>query len=148
MTKKHITTVSEVMTPSIHVVEGVATVREAIDLMNMHRVSSLVINRRHEGDEFGIIVIEDIAKKVIDKDLSPDRTNVYEIMSKPVVTVDANMDIRYAIRLLGRLDLSRILVTDGVELVGMVTLRDMVLRFVEPETGDSASDADAEEEDS
>lgn len=148
MTKKHITTVGEIMTPGIHAVEGVATVREAIDLMNMHSVSSLVINRRHEGDEFGIIVIEDIAKKVIDKDLSPDRTNVYEIMSKPVVTVDANMDIRYAIRLLGRLDLSRILVTDGVELVGMVTLRDMVLRFVEPETGDSASDADAEEKDS
>ncbi len=148
MTKKHITTAGEVMTPGIHVVEGVATVREAIDLMNMHSVSSLVINRRHEGDEFGIIVIEDIAKKVIDRGLSPDRTNVYEIMSKPVVTVDANMDIRYAIRLLGRLDLSRILVTDGVELVGMVTLRDMVLRFVEPETGDSAGGADVEKKDS
>ncbi len=139
MTEKHITSVSEVMTPGIHKVDGMATVREAIDLMNMHSVSSLVISRRHEGDEFGIIVIEDIAKKVIDKDLSPERVNVYEIMSKPVVTVEANMDIRYAIRLLGHLDLSRILVTDGVELVGMVTLRDMVLRFVEPKAEKDAA---------
>lgn len=136
MTKEAIITVSEVMTPGIHMVEGVATVREALDLINTHDVSSLVINRRHQRDEFGIIVIEDIAKKVIDKGLSPDRTNVYEIMSKPVVTVDANMDIRYAIRLLGRLDLSRILVTDGVKLVGLVTLRDMVLRFMKPKIED------------
>ncbi|MBT5752919.1 MAG: CBS domain-containing protein [Rhodospirillaceae bacterium] len=93
-------------------------------------MSSLIIDRRHAGDEFGIVVVEDIALKVIGEDRSPERTNVYEIMSKPVVTVDADMDIKYAIRLLGRFRLSRALVTDKGEAVGLVSMRDMVLRFM------------------
>ena len=104
--------------------------REAIDLLHQHAVSSLIIDRRHAGDEFGIVVVEDIALKVIGEDRSPERTNVYEIMSKPVVTVDADMDIKYAIRLLGRFRLSRALVTDKGEAVGLVSMRDMVLRFM------------------
>ncbi len=129
MTDQKIISVREVMSPSIHKVGGLATVREAIGLLRQHGVSSLIIDRRHEGDEFGIIVVEDIALKVIGEDRSPERTNVYEIMSKPVVTVDADMDIKYAIRLLGRFRLSRALVTDKGEAVGLVSMRDMVLRF-------------------
>ncbi|MBT5660430.1 MAG: histidine kinase, partial [Rhodospirillaceae bacterium] len=40
------------------------------------------------------------------------------------------MDIKYAIRLLGRFRLSRALVTDKGEAVGLVSMRDMVLRFM------------------
>jgi len=130
MTNHKIISVRDIMSPSIHKVGGLATVREAIDLLRQHAVSSLIIDRRHEGDEFGIVVVEDIALKVIGEDRSPERTNVYEIMSKPVVTVDADMDIKYAIRLLGRFRLSRALVTDKGEAVGLVSMRDMVLRFV------------------
>ena len=49
-------------------------------------------------------------------------------MSKPVVTVDAEMDIKYAVRLLVRFSLSRALVTEKDALIGIVSLRDMVLR--------------------
>jgi len=130
MTDHKIISVRDVMSPSIHKIGGLATVREAIDLLRQHAVSSLIIDRRHKGDEFGIVVVEDIALKVIGEDRSPERTNVYEIMSKPVVTVDADMDIKYAIRLLGRFRLSRALVTDKGKAVGLVSMRDMVLRFV------------------
>lgn len=133
MRKATYTHVHDVMSSSIHIIDRLATVSEAIDLMREHQVSSLVINRRHEGDEFGLVVVTDIAIKIIGAELSPGRTNVYEIMSKPVVTVDVNMDIKYAIRLLGRLSLSRALVTDQGELVGLVTMRDMVLRYLRPE---------------
>ena len=56
-------------------------------------------------------------------------------MSKPAVTVDAEMDIKYAIRLLTRFGLSRALVMEKDELIGLVTLRDMVLRHAEAEKG-------------
>ena len=42
--------VREVMTPSPRVIDGLATVREAVKLMREHHVSSLVIDRRHDGD--------------------------------------------------------------------------------------------------
>jgi CBS domain-containing protein len=123
-------TVREVMTASPFVVDGLATVREAIELMQEHRVSSLVVDRRHEGDEYGVIVVHDIATDVIGANRSPDRTNVYEVMSKPVISLDADMDIKYAVRLLGRFGLSRALVLEHGDLIGIVTLRDLVLRYV------------------
>jgi CBS domain-containing protein len=129
------TPVRAVMTARPLMVDGLATVTQAIAIMREKRVSSLVINRRDETDEYGVLVIADLAKRLIDQDKSPDRTNVYEIMSKPVLTVEADMDIRYAIRMLTRFDLSRSLVLDRGELVGLVTLRELVLAYLEPAPG-------------
>jgi len=122
--------VREVMTATPFVVDGLAPVREAIEIMAEHRVSSLVVDRRHEGDEYGLIVVHDIAEQVISVNRSPDRTNVYEVMSKPVLSLDADMDIKYAVRLLCRFGLSRALVLEHGDLIGLVTLRDLVLRYV------------------
>ena len=130
MTDKSFTTVRQVMTAETRMVDGLATVSDAVALMRRHSVSSLVIDKRHEGDEYGILVVHDIAEKVIGEDRAPERTSVYEVMSKPVLTVDAEMDIKYAVRLLARFGLSRSLVTEAGKLVGIVTLRDMVFRYL------------------
>ena len=126
--------VRDVMTPSPQVIDGLATVREAIHLMRSSKVSSLVIGRRYPGDEYGIVTVHDISGQVIANNRSPERTNVYEIMSKPVLTVNVNMDIKYALRLLTRFRLTRALVTDSGEMVGIVTLRDMAIRYPAPDS--------------
>jgi len=123
--------VRQVMTPMPEPIDGLATVREAIERMKQKNVRALVIDRRHPGDEFGMVVVSDIANEVIAKGRSIDRTNVYEIMSKPVLTIDADMDIKYAIRLLARFGLSRCLVIENKELAGFVALHDMVFRYLE-----------------
>lgn len=120
--------VHEVMTPAPRLIDGLASVRQAIDIMRSENVSSLVIDRRHDGDEYGLVTVHDIAGKVIASNRSPERTSVYEIMSKPTLTVDVDMDIKYAIRILTRFRLSRALVTRGGNMVGIVTLRDMAIR--------------------
>ncbi len=125
-------TVGSVMVPAPKVVDGLATVADAITLMRQDQISSLVIDKRHEGDEYGLVVVHDIAGKVIAEDRAPERTNVYEIMSKPVLSLDKDMDVKYAIRLLNRFALSRALVTDNGELAGIVTLKDMVFHYVTP----------------
>ncbi len=124
--------VRAVMVSEPKVIDGLATVAEAVELMRQHSIASLVIDRRHEGDEYGLIVVHDIASKVIAENRAPQRTNVYEIMSKPVLALDIEMDVKYAIRLLNRFGLSRALVTEGGELAGIVTMRDMVFRYLEP----------------
>ena len=126
-------TVRAVMTPMPVPIDGMATVREALNRMRENQVRSLVIQRRRPGDEHGIVVVSDIANKVIAQNRSPDRVSVYEIMSKPVLTVNADMEIKYAIRLLGRFGLSRGVVVDRNEAVGFVTLMDMVFRFYDHE---------------
>lgn len=128
--------VGEVMQREVHVVDPMTTVREALQAMAEHSVSSLVIERRDKSDELGLIVVSDIAREVVATNKSPDRVNVYEIMSKPVLTLDEDMDIKFGIRLLHRFGLSRGLVTDhDRNLVGIVTLRDMVLRYAKDDAG-------------
>jgi len=122
--------VRDAMTASMRTIEAMATVADAIAIMRMARVSSLVVERRDETDEFGLLVIADIASEVIAKNRAVDRVNVYEIMAKPVLSVPADMQVKYAVRLLVRFGLSRALVIDGKrQPVGIVTLRDMVLSY-------------------
>ncbi|MCY4345122.1 MAG: CBS domain-containing protein [Gammaproteobacteria bacterium] len=120
--------VADLMSADVHSVDGRATVAEAMALMRRHSISSLVVNRRDGDDEFGLLVVSDIAAQVIAANRAPERVHVYEVMSKPVLTLPSDMLARYATRLLVRLGLSRAIVVDqGRNLLGMATLRDLVL---------------------
>ena len=120
--------VSDLMGTKLHTVDGLATAAEAMAAMKQLQISSLVVNRRHDDDELGLVTVSDLAREVITLDRAPERVNVYEIMSKPALTVRSGMLARYAVRLLVQFRVSRALVIDdeGAPL-GLVTLRDLVL---------------------
>lgn len=123
-------TVAQAMTTEVRTVDAMASVAEAIRMMREAGVSSLAVERRDEHDEFGLLVIADIAREVIARNRSAERVNVYEVMSKPVLTLPADMQIKYAVRLLVRFDLSRALVVGADRRpLGIVTMRDMVLCY-------------------
>ena len=129
MSEKKIITVNEVMSTKVIHIEATATVADAIGQMRDSGVSSLVVDRRDKQDEFGLVVVSDIAKDVVAPDRPPERVNVYEIMTKPVLSLPPEMNIRYAVRMLTQFGLSRALVVDEHRApIGIVTLRDMVLR--------------------
>lgn len=134
MSEGKITTLADVMTRGVITIEPTATVREAVRLLREHNTSSLIVERRDEHDEFGVVVVTDIARDVLGAGASPDRMNVYEIMSKPVLTLAAEMNVVYAVRVLVRFKINRVMVVDhDRNPVGIVTLRDMVLRGFEEE---------------
>jgi predicted transcriptional regulator len=110
------------------VVDGMATVAEALAILRERNAHFLIVARRHEDDEFGIVMIADIAKQVLAPNRSPARTNVYEIMSKPVLSVRADMDIRYCARLFHRFGISAAPVVEGREIVGIVAYDELVLK--------------------
>lgn len=121
--------VADLMSPGLKTIGRMATVADAIELMREAGVSSLVVERRDADDEYGLVVVTDIAREVVAKDRPADRMNVYEIMSKPVITLPADMQVKYAVRLLVRFSVSRALVVDASrQPLGIVTLRDLVLR--------------------
>lgn len=130
MTDKPYIRVSDVMSPDVKTIGRVASVAEGIEMIRSAKVASLVVERNDESDEFGMLSIRDIAREVVATDRSAERTAVYEIMTKPVLTVPAEMNIKYAVRLLTRYKLSRAVVIDhDRNPVGIVTLRDMVLGY-------------------
>lgn len=120
----------EAMTAPPLVVDGLTSVSEGLEMMRQRNISSLVVERRNERDEYGIVLIADIAREVVAGNRSPSRAHLYEVMAKPAATLDAEMNGRYALRLMLRLGLTHALVVEGRRLVGIVTLRDLVLRLI------------------
>ena len=119
--------VGDVMSRNIKAINGMVSVQEAIDMMKAEHVRALVVERRDEEDEYGVVGVSDIAREVIAKNRSADRLSVYEIMSKPVMTIPEDMKIRYAVRLLVRFKLSRAIVVDQNRIpIGIATMRDFV----------------------
>ncbi|MBP1151119.1 MULTISPECIES: CBS domain-containing protein [unclassified Methylocaldum] len=127
MEKKPIIRVRDVMKTDFGTIDGIATISEALKKMKSMRTSVLVVNKRHDDDEYGLITAGDIARHVLAKDRAPDRVNVYEIMSKPVISVHPDMDIRYCSRLFANHNLVRAPVLDGRNVVGMISPNTLVL---------------------
>lgn len=128
MNDKVIIRVRDVMKTEFDMVDGMATIAQALKKMKHVDTKCLIVDKRHEDDEYGVLLISDIARKVLAKDLSPDRVNVYEVMAKPVAFVDPQMDIRYCARFLDYFKLSRAPVIDNREVIGIVSFTDLILK--------------------
>lgn len=121
--------VRDVMKSNPEMIDGMASAAEAIDRMRQQNFGSLIVERRDHHDEYGLITVREIAYNIIELDRSPERTNVYELMVKPVISVDVGMNLKYAIRLLHRYEEHRALVLENGVAVGIITLTDMVFHY-------------------
>jgi predicted transcriptional regulator len=120
--------VRDVMKRQLDVVDGLTTVAEALRMMRHVETKTLLVSKRHDNDEFGIVLVSDIAKKVLAVDRPPERVHIYEIMTKPVLTMPPDMDIRYVARLFDQFGLSRAPVVEDGEVIGIISHTDMVLK--------------------
>jgi len=130
MTGKTIVRVRDVMKPNFDLVDGMDTVAQVLKNSEHAESKCFIVNVRHDNDEYGIVLLSDIAKKVLARDKSPDRVNIYEIMSKPVISVDPDMDIRYCTRLFENFGLSRVPVVENKKVIGIIGYTDIVLRGI------------------
>lgn len=117
----------DVMREGIISVDGMATAREAAARMRAAQVTTLLVSKRHPDDAWGIVAVQDFIRGVVIPGRSPAEVNVYEIMTKPIITVPADMDIRYVARLMSRAGIRRAPVEDRGELVGVVSLSSLIL---------------------
>ena len=127
MSQQKRVSVRDVMANTYVMVDGLKTVHDGIVLAKEHRVKALVVEKRCDDDEFGIVLMNDIAKKVLARNRSPQRTNIYEIMTKPALCVDPNMNVKYCARLFERFGISRAPVIEEGRVIGMVSYNNIVV---------------------
>lgn len=127
MSDKKPVRVRDVMTSDYQTVDGMTTVSQALAKIKSSGAMVLIVDKRDAHDEYGIVLLSDIAREVLAVDRAPERVNIYEIMSKPVVGVDPDMDIRYCARLFNKLGFSYAPVIDQGKLLGIVGYAEMLL---------------------
>ena len=127
MNDKTLIKVRDVMKTDFHMIDGTATITDAIRMMKKYKTSVLFVEKFHEHDEYGVINAGIIARLVLAKDKAPDRVNVYEINEKPLINAHPDMDIRYCSRLFARYDLMRAPVMEQGKIIGVVSPIQLVL---------------------
>jgi signal-transduction protein with cAMP-binding, CBS, and nucleotidyltransferase domain len=127
MNDRTITRVRDVMKTGFDLVDGLDSVADALRNAKHPDTKCLLVHKRDDNDEYGIVTYADIAKQVLAKDRAPERVNVYEIMTKPVLGVDPTMDIRYCARMFENFGLGRAPVLENGQLIGIVGYTDLVL---------------------
>ena len=125
--------VRDCMRTTVTEVDGTMDVLSALKVMKQVGATSLIVKRRDENDEYGLLLFSDIAKKVIARDRAPERVDVYEIMAKPVLTVRPDMEIRYCARLFENFGISHAPVVENGEIVGIVSFYLLVLHGIMPD---------------
>ena len=113
--------VRDVMRKEVTFIAGRTDVLEAMRIMKRVKATVLMVEKRDDQDEYGMLLFSDIAKQVIAKDRAPERVNVYEIMAKPVIAVRPGMNIRYCARLFDNFGISHAPVIENQEVLGIVS---------------------------
>ncbi|MDH3265330.1 MAG: CBS domain-containing protein [Gammaproteobacteria bacterium] len=125
--------VRDCMRKDVTEIDGTLDVLSALKVMREVSATSLIVKRRDDQDEHGLLLFSDVAKKVIAKDRAPERVSVYEIMAKPVLSVRPDMQIRYCARLFDNFGVSHAPVVEQGKIVGIVSLYLLVLHSILPE---------------
>ncbi len=121
-------TAREIMASPVVVINGMATVAEAIETMKSEGVRALIVDRREPDDAYGILTMRDIAYLVLAVEADPADVLVHEIQSKPLVVVNPDLDVRYVARLMANLGLSRAPVIFDGKVQGIVSVSDIVTK--------------------
>ena len=123
--------VSDVMMTNFKTVDGMTSISEAMAILKENRLNALFVSPKDENNVYGIMTLKDIARKVISQRRKLHETHVYEIMSKPVLTIQTTMPIPYAARFLSNFNVSYAMVLEKDEVVGMISLNGMVMQWKE-----------------
>lgn len=118
------TKVKDVMVRKVRTANSEETILDATEIMNQYEIGCMVITEN--GKPVGIMTERDILKRVVSKRKDPAKTKLYEIMSKPLVTVKPHITITSAARIMIKQKIKKLLVTNDGQLIGILSLTDLI----------------------
>ncbi len=127
--------VKDIMKTRVITISAFATVREAMLMMREQGIKSLVVNKSNEHDAYGLLTYDAILKTIVAEEGDIDLINVYDICNKPALIVSRELDVKHVARLMVAIGIQRILVTNANELVGIITMNDIVGAILEMADG-------------
>ncbi len=108
------------------IIAPMSTVREAISLMKIHKVRSVIVDKNTDDGAYGLVTFKNILQSIVAEDGDIDLLNVYDIASTPAFSVSAKLDVKYAARMMVQNSIKRLLVLDNNELYGILTMTDII----------------------
>lgn len=122
----------DIMTQNVIKIKGSAPIFEAVKLMREKQIRCLIVDRRREGDAYGIITETDIVNKVAAYGKDPKEVKVFEVMTKPCIVVNPELGVEYVARLFAQTHIHHAPVISG-ELLGLISTSDILHKsdFVE-----------------
>ena len=115
----------DIMTTTVITIKGSATVAEAVQLMKDKKLRALVVERRTEDDPYGMVTETDIIYNVAAYGKDPKTMRVYEVMTKPCITVNPDLGVEYVSRLFSNTGIRRAPVIEG-QLLGIISVSDLM----------------------
>jgi len=108
------------MTNRVLTLDKDKTVLDAVKLMDDVKIGSLVVIETDKP--VGIITERDVLSKVVAKELQPASLHISEIMSSPIISIEANKTVSEAIEIMGKKGIKHLVVRDRGKVVGMFSL--------------------------
>lgn len=124
-------TVKDVMVPEVVTISPYSTLRDALSAMKERQVKSLVVERQHAHDAYGMLSYRELLQTVVAEEGDIDLLNVYDAATIPSITVNEDLSVRQAAALMSRYQLSRLVVVEGNELVGLLAMNDILARLMD-----------------
>jgi len=121
-------TVKEIMIPVDEVISipSVENVRNCLKTMQENKVKSIIVEKDNPHDAYGIVTYTNILHGIFAQDGDMDLLNVYDIATKPIIQISAELNIKYAAQMMIEHGVNRLLVTGNGELLGIVSMNDIV----------------------
>ncbi|MEA2090535.1 MAG: CBS domain-containing protein [Thermoproteota archaeon] len=118
--------VEDVMIKDVITVDADSTVKDAAKIMNRFEIGSLIVVK--DSKAVGIMTERDVLKRVVAVAEKPEKTLVEDVMSKPLIVVEPEMELEDAVKLMFKMKIKKLPVVKNGKLVGLVSLTD-IARF-------------------
>jgi signal-transduction protein with cAMP-binding, CBS, and nucleotidyltransferase domain len=139
MTERSGGTVRGFMHRYLEVVPPETTIAEAAVRMREKSVGSLLVEPTNaEGrvsNRSGIVTETDLIRKVLAKGMDSSLTRVDQIMTSPLLTITPDRPMLDASHLMETKHVRHLCVSDEEEIVGVISVRDLVRYFIDSEGG-------------
>ena len=123
--------VKDIMIRDVASIAPTATIREAMREMRRRDVKSLVVEKVHDTDAYGLITYTNILRTIVAEEGDIDLINVYDICIRPIISVPEMMEVKFVARLMVQLGIRRVAVLHGNDLVGLISMNDIISAIIE-----------------
>jgi signal-transduction protein with cAMP-binding, CBS, and nucleotidyltransferase domain len=120
-------TVAQIMRKDPKRIPYTMSVRDAAKKMRDERIGSLLVEKN--GDLVGIITDTDVVHRAVAGGADLNKMTVQDIMTSPIATIEAIRTVQDAHDMMGDLGVRHLGVTEQGKLVGLISVRDLLVFY-------------------